>query len=120
MASFLISVKYNEDIYFSNEFYAKVGGIPLAELDKLEYEFLVLTNFNTFVGPDLYSKYYESFINTYTVEEVKEDIKEKEIKKPKINKKLSSETEKKTSHRKNSTVSPNKIGSAKKHVRSKS
>lgn len=127
MASFLISIKYNEDIYYSNEFYSKVGGIPLTELDRLEYEFLILTNFNIYVSPELYSKYYESFMNSYTNEEealaydeqeLSESKKEK-LKKKKSSKKekKSSETNKTTSKRKESTESQ---GTTKKHTRSKS
>jgi hypothetical protein len=37
LASALVSIKYNEDQFFSNSFYAKVGGVTKKEIDKLEY-----------------------------------------------------------------------------------
>ena len=60
IASMLVSIKYNEDDYFSNEFYAKVGGIRMTEMNKLEYEFLCLIEFNLFVNEEVFNKY-----NTY-------------------------------------------------------
>jgi len=36
----VIAVKYNEDIYYANSYYAKIGGISLSELNLLEKEFL--------------------------------------------------------------------------------
>lgn len=42
-----IASKSLTDQYFSNRFYAKVGGIPVRELNKLELELLVLMNWNT-------------------------------------------------------------------------
>ena len=101
MASFLIAIKFNEDIYYSNGFYSKVGGITLAELDELEYSFLILTNFNIYVNPDLYNKYYESFINSYKTDEEEseeeddlafhkgESMKYKSSKKNRVDKKMS-------------------------------
>ena len=64
LASMVVSIKYNEDDYFSNKFYAKVGGVTKEELDKLEYEFLSLIDFSLFVDEDLFSKYYD-YIKTF-------------------------------------------------------
>ena len=36
LASLILAIKYNEDDYYSNEYYAKVGGIALKELNRLE------------------------------------------------------------------------------------
>ena len=36
MTAVVIGVKYHDDEYYKNEFYAKVGGIPKLELNKLE------------------------------------------------------------------------------------
>ena len=33
----LLAIKYNEDDYYSNKYYARVGGISLCELNELEY-----------------------------------------------------------------------------------
>ena len=57
VTSMLVSIKYNEDDYFSNSFYAKVGGVSITELNHLEYEFLSLIDFDLYVDEDLFSKY---------------------------------------------------------------
>lgn len=63
----LISIKYNEDDYFANEFYAKVGGITRVEMDKLEYEFLALVDFKLFVDENIFNKYH-TYLLTVKVE----------------------------------------------------
>ena len=55
--SIVISIKYNEDTFFKNSFYAKVGGISVKELTKLENAFLKLIEFKLFVSDDLFQKY---------------------------------------------------------------
>lgn len=53
----VLAIKYNEDDYYSNTFYAKVGGITLEEINKLEAEFLKHLTFTVFVDEELYNKY---------------------------------------------------------------
>jgi hypothetical protein len=45
MVSVVIAIKYHDDEYYKNDFYAKVGGIPKLELNKLEQEFLELIKY---------------------------------------------------------------------------
>ena len=54
---FAFSIKVNEDDYYSNEYYAKVGGISLDELNKLEEAILSLLEFNLFIDDELYDNY---------------------------------------------------------------
>ena len=75
LASMVVSIKYNEDDYFSNKFYAKVGGVTKEELDKLEYEFLSLIDFSLFVDEDLFSKYYD-YIKTFNSQNLIDDEEE--------------------------------------------
>lgn len=78
IASMLVSIKYNEDDYFSNEFYAKVGGIRMAEMNKLEYEFLSLIEFNLFVNEEVFNKYNTYLISAHDDEDDNEEEEEKE------------------------------------------
>jgi hypothetical protein len=57
LASLIIAIKYNEDEIYSNNFYAKVGGIPREEIDRIEYEFLKLINYSLYVNSETYQKY---------------------------------------------------------------
>ena len=60
LASTVLSLKNNEDDYYSNEYYAKVGGISLDELNYLEYSMLMLLDFNMFIDEETYFNYESS------------------------------------------------------------
>ena len=77
LASLVISVKYNEDDFFSSEFYAKLGGISKTEMNYLEYEFISMINFNLYIKEDLFFKYHDLLINDEKYDSNEEE-KEKE------------------------------------------
>ena len=60
----IIAIKYNEDEYYSQKFYAKIGGVTLAEICNLEYNFLALINYNLFVNDNLFGKYNDFILST--------------------------------------------------------
>ena len=53
----LISIKYNEDCYYDNKYYADIAGVKIKELKLLEYNFVHMINFNLFVTDDVFEKY---------------------------------------------------------------
>ena len=53
----LVSIKYNEDNYFENKYYAEIAGVKLKELQLLEYNFISLLQFNLFIQNEIYKKY---------------------------------------------------------------
>lgn len=55
----MIAVKYNEDDYYANTFYAKVGGITLEEINQLEYDFICMCDFSMAIKPKKFFKYFE-------------------------------------------------------------
>jgi hypothetical protein len=57
MTALVVGIKYQDDEYYKNEFYAKVGGIPKQELNVLEAEFLKLLDFQLHVPTELYLNY---------------------------------------------------------------
>jgi hypothetical protein len=59
----MVAVKYNEDNYFGNDFYAKVGGVTKNEIKFLEYEFLLRIKFNLYVNEDVFNKYNDYIIS---------------------------------------------------------
>ncbi len=65
----LIALKYNEDDYFANEFYAKVGGVAKKEIDKLEYEFLIRSEYKLYVSEDVFEKYNNYLITAHDDED---------------------------------------------------
>jgi hypothetical protein len=58
-----MSIKYNEDDYYSNTFYAKVGGVSLQEINILEVEFMKMLKYKFFIDEDLFNKYKQYLIN---------------------------------------------------------
>ena len=62
LASFVCSVKFHEDEYYSISFYAKLGGVSKKEMINLEFEFLNLIEFNLFIKEDIFNKYSNSLL----------------------------------------------------------
>jgi phosphate system cyclin PHO80 len=56
-AAILASIKYNEDSFYGNKFYAEIAGVKLKELNMIEYTFLELTDFNVFIKTEEYKEY---------------------------------------------------------------
>ena len=61
MASCILSIKFNEDLSFGNDYYAQMANFSLDLLNILEYEFYVMMNFKLIVNEDIYRKYYAYF-----------------------------------------------------------
>ncbi|KAJ6676334.1 CYCLIN [Salix viminalis] len=57
ITSVLISVKFMDDIYYNNAFYAKVGGISTREMNLLEVDFLFGLGFQLNVTPATFHLY---------------------------------------------------------------
>lgn len=55
----LIAIKYQDDDYYRNEYYAKIGGISTRELNELEREFLHLIHYNAYVSEALFRTYLD-------------------------------------------------------------
>jgi hypothetical protein len=64
LATCVIAIKYNEDDYYSNEYYAKVGGIALQELNMLEYECVKMLDHRLFIDEEIFEK-YEIYLKQY-------------------------------------------------------
>ena len=64
LTSSLLAIKYNEDVFYKNDFYAKVGGIALELLNYLEFCALKFLDFNLFIDDELF-KNYVLFLKNY-------------------------------------------------------
>jgi len=81
--STIIAIKYHEDVYFDNSYYARVGGVSLEEFNYLEREILGLLNYSLFVEADLYQKYQlEIIMNSVDPIAVIPEFKDKIVDKP--------------------------------------
>eukprot|EP00301_Raphidiophrys_heterophryoidea_P007536 c12905_g1_i2.p1 GENE.c12905_g1_i2~~c12905_g1_i2.p1 ORF type:complete len:175 (+),score=39.27 c12905_g1_i2:234-758(+) len=57
ICSVMLAAKFFDDRYYNNAFYARVGGIPTAELNNLEVEYLFMVNFSLLVDTEEYERY---------------------------------------------------------------
>lgn len=57
IASLTVAAKFIDDAFFNNAYYAKVGGISTAELNRLEAKFLFGLDFWLHVSVDTFGKY---------------------------------------------------------------
>lgn len=57
--SMVAAAKFHEDFFYSNKFYAKVGGLPLQELNALEVRFLQMLDWRLDIRPHEYALYLE-------------------------------------------------------------
>ena len=61
-SSILIAIKFNEDLFFENTYYAKVAGVSTKELKKMEIEFLKLIKYELYVNRKIFEKYKKFLI----------------------------------------------------------
>ncbi|CAD8092441.1 unnamed protein product [Paramecium sonneborni] len=69
LLSIMVAIKYYDDEYFKNEYYAKVGGLSLKEINQLEMEFLDLLNYELFIQKEVF-EVYEERLKQYEVIEI--------------------------------------------------
>ena len=62
LISVVFAIKYNEDNYYTNSYYSKIGGIKIKEFNVLEKEFASIIDFQFYVKKSLFDKYYK-YIN---------------------------------------------------------
>jgi len=62
ITSVLLAAKFFDDFYYSNEYYAKIGGISNKEMNVLEVEFLNAINFSLHVEPEMFFRYREKML----------------------------------------------------------
>ena len=55
--SILISLKYNEDGIYDNVYYSQVAGVSVQELFQMEYEYVLLLNFNFNISEFIFNQY---------------------------------------------------------------
>ena len=58
--SILLSLKYNEDEIFNNDYYSEIAGVSKKELKQMEYEYFALLNFNLHIKQELFEIFKNS------------------------------------------------------------
>ena len=68
-AAILIAIKYNEDNFYDNKYYAEIAGVKLKELKLIEYQFVELVDFNMYVSDEIFNK-YNIYLKTFEKNEI--------------------------------------------------
>ncbi|OBZ89745.1 PHO85 cyclin-7 [Choanephora cucurbitarum] len=72
IAGVMVSSKFFSDVFYTNTRYAKVGGLPVSELNSLEIEFLKLNGFNLTVPISELQKYGDQLLKVgYMTQEMR-------------------------------------------------
>lgn len=58
LISVMVAAKFHDDVYYSNKYYSKVGGISLKEVNALEAVFLKMMDWNVCVSGQEYKLYH--------------------------------------------------------------
>jgi hypothetical protein len=66
IASIRCNSKYQDDTYYDNAYFARIGGITVKEMNSLEVDFLAVITFGLYVSSDAYKRFYEQ-IKTVTL-----------------------------------------------------
>ncbi|KAG2207523.1 cyclin-domain-containing protein [Mucor mucedo] len=62
ISGIMISSKFFSDVFFTNARYAKVGGLPVKELNSLELEFLSINNYNIYISLEELQQYGDQLL----------------------------------------------------------
>eukprot|EP01105_Mastigella_eilhardi_P004225 TRINITY_DN1561_c0_g1_i7.p2 TRINITY_DN1561_c0_g1~~TRINITY_DN1561_c0_g1_i7.p2 ORF type:complete len:252 (+),score=72.38 TRINITY_DN1561_c0_g1_i7:145-900(+) len=63
LAALVLSLKYLEDGFYSNAYYARVGGVPVSELNSLEVSALSLLQFDLYVSEETFASYLNAVVS---------------------------------------------------------
>eukprot|EP01063_Lacrimia_lanifica_P023138 TRINITY_DN3062_c0_g3_i1.p2 TRINITY_DN3062_c0_g3~~TRINITY_DN3062_c0_g3_i1.p2 ORF type:complete len:108 (+),score=31.83 TRINITY_DN3062_c0_g3_i1:379-702(+) len=61
LVALAVAAKVRDDVYYSNKYYASVGGVSTRELNRLETALLTDCDWEVFVGEPQYKAYVEHF-----------------------------------------------------------
>ncbi|BFZ57796.1 cyclin-like protein interacting with PHO85 [Savitreella phatthalungensis] len=62
IAGIVVASKFCSDVFYTNSRYAKVGGLPLAELNHLEFQFLLMNDFRLLVPLEDLQRYADQLL----------------------------------------------------------
>ncbi|KAH9331736.1 hypothetical protein KI387_003844, partial [Taxus chinensis] len=61
ITSVMVATKFLDDLHYNNDYFAKVGGLSLAEMNALEVEFLFMLRFRLQVTVSVFESYCSHF-----------------------------------------------------------
>ena len=61
-AGLVLALKYTQDQYYTNHHYSKIAGVPLRELNSMEFDFFQRVNYNINAKPETVCAYFEQLL----------------------------------------------------------
>eukprot|EP00754_Rhynchopus_humris_P014902 Rhum_TRINITY_DN14420_c12_g1::Rhum_TRINITY_DN14420_c12_g1_i2::g.89520::m.89520 len=58
LTSFVVAAKLRDDTYYSNKYYASIGGVSLQDMNKMEQQFLTCTGWELHISKKEYDQYF--------------------------------------------------------------
>nr|XP_043637721.1 cyclin-P3-1 isoform X1 [Erigeron canadensis] len=74
ITSILLATKFIDEAFYNNAYYAKVGGVTTAEMNRLEMKFLFAINFQLHVNLNTFRKYCIEVISEASREQIQVDV----------------------------------------------
>ncbi|GME99033.1 unnamed protein product [[Candida] boidinii] len=71
-----VASKFFSDVFYKNSRYAKVGGLPLEELNNLEVQFLLLLDFNLMIQVEEMYRYGDLLLKFWKREQIKQQAQQ--------------------------------------------
>jgi len=62
LISTVVAAKFNDDVFYTSAYYAKVGGVSVQEMNKLEARFVQMLDWNLHVHPEEYRIYEDALL----------------------------------------------------------
>ena len=59
----IVAIKYIDDKFYKNDYYAKVGGVTLSEMNNMEKSFVFHLNFKLYIESEMFFKYREQLLS---------------------------------------------------------
>lgn len=87
----MLAAKFFDDMYYSNAFYAKIGGVTTEEMNQLEIYFLNLLDYKLYVSSqeyEFYRKYISLSVKKFLLKQQKEQKEQQQQKEQKPQKKI--------------------------------
>eukprot|EP00826_Nyctotherus_ovalis_P046629 TRINITY_DN5295_c0_g13_i1.p1 TRINITY_DN5295_c0_g13~~TRINITY_DN5295_c0_g13_i1.p1 ORF type:complete len:197 (+),score=32.14 TRINITY_DN5295_c0_g13_i1:369-959(+) len=82
LSAVVLAIKYSDDIYADNFIYARAGGVPLKEMNVLEFDMLKLLHYSLFIHADLYFQYLNELqLQAFRMSEEQSDAMQCEVQK---------------------------------------
>ena len=61
----LIAIKYNEDSFYDNKYYAEIAGVKINELKLMELNFILFSDYQMFVSEEIFTNYHD-YLNSFS------------------------------------------------------